>query len=303
MADFEFDPSDFSSTKDIVDKVASHFYPNGEVVVKNTTMSRLPMEDRALRSADPAKILQGDGLFRNPAFATAAYAQSTQSALHGILAAQADIDDEIKIADPDDPTNSKFLTGAAARSEIMKQSIMTTGIAPSGFEATIRAMNATVINSTTAGTEGSGYAGNGDGTGFSHDISGYSPAGNAEALNGGSRQIALDELLTEKEKEIYTTKRTEINNKVNFKGNISTFSLNFNQNTLPNDGGSQDLTKLGFEIYQGGTFFGGKDGSRIPVPKEYIGSRHKKLPRICGFIGAFTTINKYYIYIRKSRNI
>lgn len=270
MADFEFDTSDLSSTQSIVDKVGSQFYPNGEVVIKNTTMSRLPMQDRTLRSADPVKILQGDGLFRNPAFATAAYAQSTQSALHGILAAQADIDDEVKIADPDDPTGQKYLTGAAARSEIMKQSVMTTGIAPGGFEATIKAMNATVINSTTLNTGSGSSVSNEYGRTFSHSTTGYAPAENAEVYNGGSRQIALEENLTEKEKEIYQTKVPELNKKVNFKGSISTFSINFNSNSE-----KQDLKNLGFEIYQGGTFFGGGDGSRIPVPKEYIGTGTK----------------------------
>ena len=288
MSDFDLSPSDFSSTQSIVDKVGSQFYPNGEVVIKNTTMSRMPMQDRTLRSADPAKILQGDGLFRNPAFATAAYAQSTQSALHGILAAQADIDDEVKIADPDDPTNSKYLTGAAARAEIMKQSIMSTGVAPSGFEATIKAMNATVINSTTLDTSGGGTVGNNYGDSYAHSTTGYSPAQNAEAYNGGSRQIALEENLTEKEKEIYQTKVSELNKKSNFKGSISTFSINFNQNNL-----NQDLTKLGFEIYQGGTFYGGGNGAGVPIPKEYIGSRNKNL--LC-FCSSYTTSFRAYKY-------
>ena len=270
MADFEFDASDLFSTQSIVNKVGSQFYPNGEVVIKNTTMSRLPMQDRTLRSADPAKILQGDGLFRNPAFATAAYAQSTQSALHGILAAQADIDDEVKIADPDDPTNSKYLTGAAARSEIMKQSIMTTGLAPGGFEATIRAMNETVVNSTTLNTNSGSFVSNEYGSTYSHSTSGYISAQNAEAFNGGSRPIALEEVLTDKEKEIYQTKTSELNKKVNFQGSISTFSVDFNKNKQ-----NQDLTTLGFDIYQGGTFFGGLDGSLIPVPKQYIGAGSK----------------------------
>ena len=104
MADFELDASDLNSTKSIVEKIASHYYPNGEVVVKNTTMSQLPMQDRQLRSADPARILQGDGLYRNPAFAIAAYAQTTQSALHGVLSSLTDVNDDIKVPDPNDPT-------------------------------------------------------------------------------------------------------------------------------------------------------------------------------------------------------
>ena len=119
MADFEISPEDLSSSKSISEKIGSNFYPNGNVVIKNTTLSRVPLKDRSLRSADPVRILQGDGVYRNPALATAAYAQNTQSALHGILVSRADIGD-IKVPDPNDPTGKTMLTGAEARNEILK---------------------------------------------------------------------------------------------------------------------------------------------------------------------------------------
>jgi hypothetical protein len=156
-------------------------------------------------------------------------------------------------------------------------------------------MNATVVNSTTLDTSGGGTVGNDYGGTYGHSTTGYSPAQNAEAYNGGSRQIALEENLTDKEKEIYQTKVSELNKKSNFKGNISTFSINFNQNKLLN-GSSQDLTKLGFEIYQGGTFYGGGNGAGIPIPKEYIGSRNKNLLRFCGSYTASFRIDKYTLY-------
>ncbi len=297
MADFEFDSSDLTSTKSIVEKVGSQYYPNGEVVLKNTTMSRTPMQDRSLRSADPSKILQGDGLFRNPAFATAAYAQSTQSALHGILAAQSDIDDEIKIADPNDPTNSKFLTGAAARSEIMKNSIISTGNAPSGFEATLRAMNNSVVNSATLNTSTSGVVGNEYGSSYTHSTSGYALAADAESYNAGSRAIALEEYLTDKEKEIYKLKTSELNNKVNFdSSNITSFEINFDNN------GSQNLTTLGFELKQGGTYFGGNNGAPIAVPKQYIGSRKKNMLCFRCFNRTTFANDKYVMHKRWSRH-
>jgi len=270
MSDFEFDGSDLSSTKSIVDKVGSHFYPNGEVVIKNTTMSKQPMKDRTLRSADPAKLLQGDGLFRNPAFVTAAYAQSTQSALHSIIASRAEIDDDVKIPDPDDPTNSKYLTGAAARAEIMKQSVITTGLAPSGFEATIKALNDTVINSTTLDTGSGGMVGSSDGTTYPHSLSGYAAEPNAESFNGGSRQIALLENLTESEKQIYATKIAELNKKTNFGGNIYMFQIDFDKNKA-----HQQLSGLSFGLYQEGTYFDNGRGAPIPLAKEYLGTGTK----------------------------
>jgi hypothetical protein len=54
MADFEMNPEDLASTGSIARKIGSQFYPNGNVVIKNTTLSRTPLKDRSLRSADPA---------------------------------------------------------------------------------------------------------------------------------------------------------------------------------------------------------------------------------------------------------
>jgi hypothetical protein len=82
MSDYPIDSSDLGSTKSITEKIASSFYPNDEVVIKGTSLSEQPYQDRTLRSSDPIKILQGDGLYRDPAFAINAYAQSTQSSLH-----------------------------------------------------------------------------------------------------------------------------------------------------------------------------------------------------------------------------
>ena len=147
MSDTNINPSDLNSTQGLTDRLSNLYYPNGEMVIKNTSMSQLPYEDRTLRSSDPVKILQGDGIYRNPAFALNSYTQSTQSAMHGIIASMADINDDIKITDPNDP-NGAPLTGAAAKMEIAKQTILNTGIAPSGFEGTMRALNDSIINFT-----------------------------------------------------------------------------------------------------------------------------------------------------------
>lgn len=150
MSDYPINITDLNSTKSITDKIAESFYPNNEVIVKHTSLSQQPYQDRVLRSTDPIKLLQGDGLYRNPAYAISAYAQTTQSAMHGIIAAQADIDDNVKILDPNDPSGKNVLTGAAARAEIAKNSILYTGYAPNGFDVAVKALNDSVINSTTS---------------------------------------------------------------------------------------------------------------------------------------------------------
>ena len=68
MSDAGINSSDLGSTASIANKIGESFYPNGEVVITGTTMSRQPYEDRNLRSADPVKLIQGDGLYRNPAY-------------------------------------------------------------------------------------------------------------------------------------------------------------------------------------------------------------------------------------------
>lgn len=67
----------------------------------------------------------------------------------GIIAAQADIGDNIKILDPNDPNGKNVLTGASARAEIAKNSVLYTGYAPTGFDAALKALNDSVTNSTT----------------------------------------------------------------------------------------------------------------------------------------------------------
>lgn len=75
----------------------------------------------------------------------------------GIIAAQADIGDDVKIIDPNDPSGKNILTGAAARMEIAKNSILYTGYAPGGFDVALKALNDSVVNSTTQPDSGGAY--------------------------------------------------------------------------------------------------------------------------------------------------
>lgn len=67
----------------------------------------------------------------------------------GIIAAQAEIDDNVKILDPNDPNGKNVLTGAAARNEIIKNSMLYTGFGPTGTDLALRALNDSVSSSTT----------------------------------------------------------------------------------------------------------------------------------------------------------
>jgi hypothetical protein len=271
MSDAGINSSDLSSTASIANKISESFYPNGEVVITGTTMSRQPYEDRSLRSADPVKIIQGDGLYRNPAFAINAYAQSTQSAMHGIVASMSDLNDDIKIADPNDPRGTP-LTGAAAKMEIAKNSMLVTGYAPSGFSESIRALNNSVINSTIQPTDSDiAYVTSEMGATVAEKTAGYIPSSEpGMVLNGGSRAIALQSILSDQEKEVYATKISQLNNKSNFKGSVNIFELNLSTNSK-----GQNLSTLGFTINQEPSYISGSMQS-IQVDPNLLGTGLKK---------------------------
>jgi hypothetical protein len=271
MSDTGINSSDLSSTASIANKISESFYPNGEVVITGTTMSRQPYEDRSLRSADPVKLIQGDGLYRNPAFAINAYAQSTQSAMHGIVASMSDLNDDIKIADPNDPRGTP-LTGAAAKMEIAKNSMLVTGYAPGGFSESIKALNNSIVNSTVQPENSDlAYVTSEMGATVAEKTSGYTPSSEpGMVLNGGSRAIALDSLLSDKEKEVYAAKIAELNNKANFKGSANPFQLNLSTNSK-----GQNLSTLGFTINQEPSYISGSMQS-VQVDPNLLGTGLKK---------------------------
>ena len=155
-SDINFDINDLSDSKSAAQKMTDSFYPNGKVVYTNTTQSMEDNPSRTLSSADPVRVLQGDGIYRNPAFAVNGYIQNVQSSMHGIIAASSDIDENVKIPDPENP--GSFLTGASARQEIAKQSLLSTGYSPGGFDSTIKSMVG-IASATEAGNSAADPAG------------------------------------------------------------------------------------------------------------------------------------------------
>jgi hypothetical protein len=180
-SDINFSTDDLNDSKSAAMKMTDSFYPNGKVVYTNTTQSREDTTSRTLTSADPVKILQGDGIYRNPAFSINGYIQNVQSSMHGVLATAGDIDDDVKIADPLNYDNAekdkRYLTGAAARQEIAKQSLLSTGYAPGGFESTVQAMTASVgsagSGSGSEGGDSSGTVLDANGNPIPHSAKGY----------------------------------------------------------------------------------------------------------------------------------
>lgn len=280
-SDFDFNVNDLTDNKTITSKIKSSFYPENQQVIKNTSASVDGEVGRTLMSRDPIKIVQGDGIFRNPAFALAGYEQSTKSSLHTIIAMGADFDDEVSVVDPDDPTKS--LKGSQARMEIAKNSVVSTGFAPGGFE---RAVKAFVSDKTMPATSGSGTASSTTGAGATspsgagsvttssgatqpHTTASYGTNSTAQVLNNASRTIAFADQMPAEERKIYDQKVSQLLKKANFKtegtGDVNNFKngfkLSFNKSATVNGtlsagarGRSQDLTNLGFDLHQSGYY-------------------------------------------------
>lgn len=156
-SDINFDLTDLNNSQSAAQKIGDTFYPNGVEVYTNTTQSVGDNSGRTLTSADPIKVLQGDGIYRNPAFAINGYIQNVQSSMHGIISMAGDIDDTFKVVDPNDP-DGKVVDGAAARQiiqqEIARNSLLTTGYAPSGFESRMQDLIASKTATDSITNEG-----------------------------------------------------------------------------------------------------------------------------------------------------
>ncbi|MEY4334798.1 MAG: hypothetical protein RLZZ196_3548 [Bacteroidota bacterium] len=272
--DINFNVADLNDSQSSAAKMSETFYPDGKPTYNNTTQSQEDLTGKTLTSADPLKVIQGEGIYRNPAFAMNGYMQNVQSSMHGIIAAAGDIDDDVKVPDPNDPNGTTYLTGSAARQEIAKQSILSTGYAPGGFssamDALVSSKSATDSGSAAAGTaSGTGTVSGSQGEALAHSLTGYKPYPDAEVYNGGSRSIAFESDLSTQEKEVYDTKLKELNSKANFKATFYDFNLDFNTNSK-----QQDLKSLGFDIIQGGGY--NKEGTAslgsVTIDKTLLGT-------------------------------
>ncbi len=280
-SDISFNTDDLNDSKSAAAKMSESFYPNGKTVYTHTSQSKEDNPSRTLGSADPVKILQGDGIYRNPAFAINGYIQNVQSSLHGVIAMGGDIDDSMKIVDPSNPTGPP-LTGAAARQEIAKQSLLSTGYAPGGFESTLQAMTSSVGSVAGAGASSgtTGTVTDSNGNPIKHSAKGYASYPDAEVFNNGSRAIAFKDELSEQEKTIYTQKLATLHKKQNFAGSrITSFNIDFNKTTYKEKVNGelvekvQDLTKLGFNVNSfGGYKSSGESYGLMDLDNSLFGS-------------------------------
>lgn len=276
MADFELNIDSLTDSKTITSAIKQSFYPQDQQIVQGTSQSQSGNFDRTLMSRDVGKILQGDGIYRNPAFALAGYEQNTKAAMHTILSMGSDVDN-VKISDPNDPEGEP-ITGSQARLEIAKRSVMSTGFAPGGFESSMQAFVASATSdpineSPTGGSEsaGTGTIEDSSGNTIPHSTQGYTSSDSTQVYNGGNRSIAVVSQLTEQEKDEYVKKAEILLKKANFRTDSTYdrvlikngFPIDFNQNSK-----KQNLALLDFDIKQSGSYI--NVGSRMQWQTEVI---------------------------------
>ena len=81
-SDINLNVEDLNNSQSSVTKISETFYPDGKPTYTNTTQSKEDLTGRSLTSSDPLKVLQGEGIYRNPAFAINGYMQNVQSSMH-----------------------------------------------------------------------------------------------------------------------------------------------------------------------------------------------------------------------------
>jgi len=280
-SDFNVSVNDLSDSQSITSRIKESFYPDNTQVIKGTSQSQSGEYGRSLMARDPSKVLQGDGLYRNPAFAMAGYEQNVQSSLHSVLAMGADVGDTVKIADPDNPGGPP-LTGAQARLEIARKSVMSTGFGARGFDdanASFTASGSSPVTGTDPSTGGDGGGGTGAGGegGGDHDGEEYETPPGAQVFNNQNRAIALLSQMTEPEKAAYLAKVNTLLSKANFAvttGEAAIFRTGFDLNLTKNSK-EQVLKDLPFSIKQSYSYAevdGRMVGSNDPVPKALLGT-------------------------------
>ena len=235
---FSMTLGDNDSTLAFTQKFAEQVYPEGKMLVKDTTFSQQGWEDRTLVSHNVESIMSGNALSRNPAMPMTAYNRLTNSSLDGILAYGADYaqtgvtPDQAKAGVPEFSypdndrdvlsTQKRFLTGTQAFEKAISNSVLGTGFAPGNFQ--IKAAAYLSGMAPNANAQPSAGAVDGEYYDVSDDALSMGP-------NKNNLPAALVSSLTSEEVAIYEKKLSILNSSGNFKGDAGKFYIN----ALPKD--------------------------------------------------------------------
>lgn len=128
MSTFNFDSNNLKSSESIYRSISESFYPGDQMVVKNTSFSAQgAMRERTLTSRTLADAISGEVLFRSPKYASTFYNKTLSSSLNSMITGGSEAafttGSIYKIPDPENPEASTTLTGGAAFSRVMLDSV------------------------------------------------------------------------------------------------------------------------------------------------------------------------------------
>lgn len=128
MSTFNFDNEKIKTSESIFAEVSRSFYPDDQIIVKRTSSSEAGVSrERTLTSRTLADAISGDALFRSPKFALTFYNKGLSSSLNSLITGGSEAaftsGSTYVIQDPEDPDGNSTITGGAAFSRAIVDSI------------------------------------------------------------------------------------------------------------------------------------------------------------------------------------
>lgn len=189
------------NSKTITNAIFDNYYPNGRIVVQNTSFGKNGVSGKTLTSRTLSDAISGDVLYRSPKFAATFYNKSIGSSLNSLITAGSeatfDSSSNVSIEDPESITNTEedgkakatTLKGGAAFTRIIADSIV-------GKQGGSSFVNSG-INSIFEDYSSSNSPGASDPP-IDHGIAPYDP--DSTNPSAGGRMIAFQSQMSEEEK-------------------------------------------------------------------------------------------------------
>lgn len=129
MSTFNFNLESIRDSQSIYQSISQSYYPDGQQVVKNTSMStQMVSRDRTMTTRNLSDAISGDAFFRNPRFALTAYNKLLSSGLNSAITGGSEAaftnGGVYKTADPESINNQSTLSGGIAFARTMVDSIV-----------------------------------------------------------------------------------------------------------------------------------------------------------------------------------
>lgn len=189
---------DLSTTTDFVNAVSEGYYPEGKIVVENTSFSKDGVSGRTLTTRTLSEVAAGDALFRNAKYSLVLHNKAISSSINSLITSGAETTyanyDSLKIQDPESIAYSEgtdstikptVLKGGTAFNRILAGSLLGT----QAGEVYIRESLDGLYSSQLTMSNKTMYI---DGVPHNSDLQTSSDAG---ASSAGARQAALESLL------------------------------------------------------------------------------------------------------------